>query len=82
MTTIHQEDFPFEEIRDDSGDYFPTAEDAMDCTGFNAQHIWSVAEGDDNYSYVYGPSHHVINVLGYIATNEAHDGDTYYEETA
>lgn len=80
MTMTHTMGFPFEEIRDDSGDYFSTAEEAMNRTGLEEDHIWSVMEEDG--VFYYGPAHHYINVLGYIATNEVHDLDTYYEEAA
>lgn len=30
--------------------------------------------------FVYGPSQHYIDVIGYIATKETHDGETYYTE--
>lgn len=73
----HFQDFPFEEIRKPNGDYFDTAEDAM-AAGYAESQVWSVIEGEG--TYVYGPSHHYINRLGYIATKEHHDGNTYYHE--
>ena len=87
MPTIIEDYFPFEEIRKPSGDYFDTALQAMNTTGYAEEHIWSIAEGEDEekdgYRYgveVYGPSRHYINVLGFVATKETHDGATYYEE--
>jgi hypothetical protein len=78
--TIHYKDFPFEEIRDKpDGDYFLTAQECHERTGYGFEHIWSVTEGDDN-EYVYGPSQHYINKIGYVATEEVHDNDTYYIE--
>ena len=83
---IIQGDFPFEEIRDDvcggNGDYFDSPEEAMKATGYDRNKIWSVVISDDDDDGVttYGPSHHYINVIGYIATKEAHDGNTIYEE--
>ena len=77
--TLHTEDFPFEEIRKESGDYFDSAQEAMDATGLGLDHIWSVVCEDDTYCY--GPSHHYVNLIGFVATKEAHDGETYYEET-
>ena len=88
----YEEEFPFEEIRDNGdidGDYFYKIEQAREMVkqlglteGDN--HIWSVVEGDGAdgvESLSYGPSHHYVNLLGYIITREAHDGETYYHET-
>ena len=78
---IHRQDFPFEEIKDKNGDYFNTAQDVMN-EGHSLSQVWSVVEGEDGDNDVlsYGPYHHRINVLGFIATKEHHDMDTYYEE--
>jgi diphthamide synthase (EF-2-diphthine--ammonia ligase) len=79
MTTNSNEDFPFEEIRDDivggNGDLFDTVFAAMSA-GFEVEQIWSITEEDDVQTH--GPSHHWINLLGYVCTNERHDGETYY----
>ena len=75
---IHEQEFPFEEIRDEHGDYFLTVADAKKHSGYDESHIWSVTESDGTWSY--GPSEHYINLIGFIATHEAHDGNTYYEE--
>ena len=79
MTHEIYEDFPFEEIRNGyfggNGDLFDTVKDAMDA-GFELNQIWSVTEADDVITY--GPSHHYINRLGYVCTNERHDSNTYY----
>ena len=75
---IHEEEFPFEEIRDKNGDYFSTVADAKKHTGYDESHIWSVTECENTWSY--GPSHHYVNLIGYVVTHEAHDGNTYYEE--
>lgn len=71
------EDFPFEEIKQPNGDYFDTVAEAQ-AAGFDLDQIWSVVETDNVFTY--GPSHHVINLIGYIATKEKHDGNTYYTE--
>jgi len=71
------EDFPFEEFRRYDGDYFTSLADAKD-HGFNEHQIWSVTESDGSFSY--GPPHHWINIIGFVATAETHDGDTYYHE--
>lgn len=82
-----ESDFPFAEIRQESGDMFDTAEEAMKFTSYDDSHIWSVGDCDDEeyggerYGFaMYGPSHHYINILGFIATKERHDGDTYFTE--
>lgn len=76
--THHIAEFPFEEKRDHmTGDYWPTARDAIKA-GFNLSQVWSVTETDGVFCY--GPPHHFVNVLGFIATEEHHDGNTYYEE--
>lgn len=75
--TDHNEDFPFEEIRKPNGDYFKSAAEAQKA-GYSLDQIWSVIESDGCWTY--GPSHHYINAVGYIATNEQHDGNTYYHE--
>lgn len=77
--TDHHCDFPFEEIRRTNGDYFDTALEAAKA-GYGRDQIWSVAEHEDN-SRTLGPPHHIVNVYGYIATAERHDGETYYHET-
>lgn len=81
---FYRKDFPFTQIKDEvwggHGDYFNSAEEAMLATGLSEKHIWSVIEGNEDGVYTFGPSHHFINVLGYVATKEPHDGDTYYEE--
>ena len=75
---IHEQEFPFDEIRDQHGDYFSNVADAKKHSGYDESHIWSVTECEGAWSY--GPSHHYINLIGYIATHESHDGNTYYEE--
>lgn len=77
--TIIEGNFPFEEIRQPNGNYFYTATQAVQA-GYSENQIWSIVEGDDR-SYCYGPHHHYVNLIGFVATNEAHDGSTYYSET-
>jgi hypothetical protein len=76
---VHEQDFPFDEIKKESGDYFNTIQEAMNA-GYIPNQIWSVVEGDDEKVFIYGPCHHVVNLIGYIATKEYHDGETYYQE--
>ena len=80
--TIIEGDFPFQEIRDEvvggNGDYFDSWADAKKA-GFDDDQIWSVTHGDEDV-YSYGPPHHYVNLVGFIATNERHDGATYYIE--
>lgn len=75
--TDNYQDFPFEEIKNSSDDYFGRIAEC-ESAGFPLNHIWSVVESDG--SYTYGPSHHIVNLLGYVCTIEAHDGETYYHE--
>lgn len=70
--TIHHEYFPFETI----GQY-GTLQEAM-AAGWDRDQIWSFAIHED--TFVYGPPHHYVNVMGYYTTHERHDGETYYEE--
>lgn len=79
--TIHEKDFPFEEYRNaDSGDYFGCISDAVSA-GFQINQIWSVVEsGERDDCYIYGPPHHWVNLIGYVATKETHDKNTYYVE--
>jgi len=83
MMAEEQEDFPFEEIRDDAfggnGDYFTTI-DCCIAAGFDLDQIWSVTEEEDVITH--GPSHHYVNLMGYVCTNERHDGKTYYHYDA
>ena len=81
-TVVIKEDFHFEEIRTKSGDFFHTLEEVK-ALGYTENQIWSVviADTDEGYTYSYGPCEHWIDRLGYVATKEKHDGNTYYEET-
>ncbi len=77
-----QGDFPFNELKKHTGDYYDNRME-MEHAGFEEKQMWSVThgEGDDgSESYCYGPVHHYVNLIGYIATAEYHDGNTYYEE--
>lgn len=85
-TTMINGEFPFDEIKDENGDYFLRLSDAMkfapECM------IWSLVEQgemdslDDPLIYIYGPPHHHhIDVIGYLITEEPHDFYTYYFET-
>lgn len=77
MDTIHLAEFPFEEIRTPSGDYF-ASQHQVRMAGYPDNQIWSVVVEEG--IWVFGPSHHWVNVVGYIATAETHDGETYYSE--
>ncbi len=78
----HQTDFPYEEIRQAGGDYFDSYKDALLEANGIAAHVWSVVatDTDEGTSFMYGPGHHYINVIGWFLTQETHDGNTYYEE--
>lgn len=79
--TDHYCEFPYEEKRRESGDYFDSIVQA-NAAGYDDDQIWSVvlSEGDDSETWSYGPPRHIVNLIGYIATDERHDGDTYYHE--
>jgi len=75
-------EFPFTELKTPTGDYYDNRIE-MERAGFVESQMWSVtdADDDDGSEYLcYGPVHHYVNLLGYIATAEHHDGDTYYIE--
>jgi len=83
---IFDTQFPFKEIRDggdeSEGNYFNHASE-LTALGYADSQIWSVVEADSddpkiNYVIITGPSHHYVNRIGYFATNEHHDGNTYY----
>ncbi len=76
MTDYYRE-FPFEEIRDKNGNYFRRPIDLIEL-GYKPSQIWSVTESNGSFSY--GPPHHVVNVLGFIATKKHHNSKTYYHE--
>tara|TARA_B110000977_G_C10928357_1_gene436046 strand:- start:480 stop:749 length:270 start_codon:yes stop_codon:yes gene_type:complete len=78
-------EFPFDEIKLPSGDYFETVDQAIKQTGLSVDHVWSVTyddhEEDENAQvYITGPSHHYCNLIGYIVTEKPHDGLTVYIE--
>ena len=77
--TVHEADFPFEEIRKEGGDYWLSWKEAKEA-GYDDNQIWSVTECDDTFTY--GPPEHYVNHIGHTVTKERHDGNTYYEETA
>ncbi len=75
-------EFPFQELKTPTGDYYDNRIE-MERAGFVESQMWSVtdADDDDGSEYLcYGPVHHYVNLIGYIATAEHHDGDTYYIE--
>ena len=75
-------EFPFTELKTPTGDYYDN-KTQMERAGFVESQMWSVtdADDDDGSEYLcYGPVHHYVNLIGYIATAEHHDGDTYYIE--
>ena len=85
-----QKPFPFEEIRDEHGDYFSTVDQA-EAAGFSERQIWSVTiddeldedTGQERTTLCFGPHHHYVNLLGYVATIEPRmSDDEYYYETA
>ena len=82
MTTTIQSDFPFQELKTPTGDVYDN-QAQMQLAGFDETQMWSIVEatGDDDSEWlIYGPVHHYVNLVGYVATAEHHDGETYYEE--
>ena len=76
----HNQEFPYEEIRKESGDYFSSVYEALMLNpGKTTANVWSVTESENTFTY--GPSRHYINLLGYVVTEETHDEDTYYHES-
>ena len=75
MTTAIQTDFPYDIIY--RSDPYELAKQA----GFNDENIWSVVEGDEDNVFTYGPPHHFVNVIYWVVTEEAHDHNTYFEES-
>ena len=78
--------FPFLEYgkgglrRDDgSTDYYDKVIEAEE-DGWAVHQIWSVIFDDDIGTYTYGPPHHYVNRIGFVATEEYHDDQTYYYE--
>ena len=73
-----EQGFPFEEVaRFDSLEQVPA--------DIPKSHIWSVTVADLDCGctcWSYGPSHHWVNLMHYVQTAEAHDGDTYYHDTS
>ena len=78
MTDIY-DNFPFDELRATTGDYYESTHDAIKA-GFVPTQIWSVIESKcGNHRWVvHGPFTRVVGVQGYIATTERHDDNTYY----
>lgn len=80
--------FPFDEIRDEGGDYFRTVDQAKEA-GFSEAQIWSVTEeisedeeGRERTTFCYGPHYHYVDLIGYVATKEPRmSDDEYYYET-
>jgi hypothetical protein len=78
----HESDFPYAEIRDSAGDYWQSLSDCI-AAGYALSQIWSVTVtdcDDDSTVWCYGPAHHYVDRIGYVATTEHHDADTYYVE--
>jgi len=76
---VYNEEFPFNELKNQHGDYYGTISEAV-LDGFNLNQIWSVTEGDEQ-TYIYGPHNHFVNLIGYVCTLEKHNMNTYYVET-
>ena len=82
MSVVHEQPFPFQELRMPNGDYYDN-QTQMQNAGFIQAQMWSVVEAncDNGAEYLcYGPVGHYVNLRGYVATAEKHDGNTYYNE--
>ena len=82
-STVINSNFPFTDLRMPDGDFYDN-KTQLEQAGFVESQMWSVVEacnasGDE--LYIYGPVHHYCNLIGYVATAEHHDGNTYYQET-
>ena len=73
---MFEQEFPFEEVaRFDFLEQVPA--------DVPRESIWSVVVTDLDCgctNFTYGPSHHWVNLMYYVQTAEAHDGDTYYSD--
>lgn len=65
---------------------YPSLQAALD-DGWKKNQVWSVIvtdevddQGNDVVYDTYGPPHHYVNVMHYVATKETHDMNTYYNE--
>tara|TARA_R110001583_G_scaffold42169_5_gene134111 strand:+ start:412 stop:651 length:240 start_codon:yes stop_codon:yes gene_type:complete len=77
--TEHYEDFPYDPIEKEFGDFqFHSMSEAM-LAGFDENQIWSVAIDESNTA-TYGPANHRVNLDYWVVTNERHDNSTYYIE--
>ena len=79
---VYEQEFPFTELKTPTGDYYDNRIE-MERAGFQESQMWSITDADDDDGseyYCYGPVDHYVNLIGYIATAEHHDGDTYYIE--
>ena len=82
-----EKEFPYEEIRNKSGDYFHSYQEAATAAikehKLTSNHVWSVCEYEhelDSYWVVYGPKHHIVNLLGFIISDQVSDNNTYFQE--
>ena len=95
MINVFEREFPFEEIRQPSGDFFDSFAEALRADvdfEVGEANVWSLVETEEwveragieephrELHFSYGPGHHWVNVIGFIVTAEEHDGNTYYEE--
>ena len=85
MKVIVQE-FPFiqygrgrQDLDQNSVDRYGSWKEAKE-DKWDDRQIWSIVSGDDLDVWTYGPPHHFVNDVDFIATTEFHDNETYYEE--
>lgn len=72
--------FPFTQLRKPDGSYYE-APDEMVRAGFVPSQMWSITElEEDGLWWVFGPADVFVDIVGYVATAEHHDGQTKYLE--
>jgi len=74
-------EFPYEEIKDADGNYFLHYEDVI-AAGYCEEQVWTVISTDNETGiyFTYDSRHRIVNVIGYIATEEEAVPGEYYEE--
>lgn len=76
METAMSNEFPYDEIRAESGDYFDSVAQA-NAAGHSTDRVWSVI-CESNWM-TYSGTHHYVNRIGFVATKELNDGCDYTE---
>ena len=74
-------EFPYEEIKDADGNYFLHYEDVI-AAGYCEEQVWTVISTDtaNGIWFTYDSTPRIVNVIGYIATEEEAVPNECYEE--